>query len=233
MAANVLFDPLNSGITNDDTELRGLPLPPSTLGRLEEAGYFNVADLDGVSVAELAEEVNMSPQEAARLMVIIRCHGEATLSDGNPTSALDLLKEERETAKLVTFVHELDELLGGGVHLKQLTEFAGMPGIGKTQLATQLALNVQIPRAFAGIGGEAVYIDTEGSFMADRAFAMASALIAHLRRKRPPKPRFPRVPSCPTRATTHAPTHPAGSWPSAIRTHCSGRRCPLLRLKGS
>ncbi|KAL5993056.1 hypothetical protein ACLOJK_013976 [Asimina triloba] len=34
----------------------------------------------------------------------------------------------------------------------------GVPGIGKTQLRTQLAINVQIPVKYDGLGGKAVYI---------------------------------------------------------------------------
>lgn len=37
--------------------------------------------------------------------------------------------------------------------------------MGKSQLAMQLAVNVQIPEIFGGNGGEAIYIDTEGGFM--------------------------------------------------------------------
>ena len=33
-----------------------------------------------------------------------------------------------------------------------------MPGVGKTQLGIQLAVNAQIPPAFGGLGGRAVYI---------------------------------------------------------------------------
>ena len=56
-------------------------------------------------------------------------------------------------------------MLGGGVHLGEMIEFCGVPGIGKTQIAMQLCVDVQIPEAFQGVGGEAIYIDTEGSFM--------------------------------------------------------------------
>ena len=40
-----------------------------------------------------------------------------------------------------------------------------MPGIGKSQMCMQLALDVQIPELFGGNGAEAVYIDTEGSLV--------------------------------------------------------------------
>ena len=64
--------------------------------------------------------------------------------------------------------------------LSKLTEFCGAPGIGKTQLAVQLCINVQIPESAGGLGGEAVYIDTEGSFVPERALDMAEAMAAHL-----------------------------------------------------
>ncbi|KAK1305737.1 hypothetical protein QJS10_CPA10g00811 [Acorus calamus] len=41
----------------------------------------------------------------------------------------------------------------------------------------QLAVNVQIPADYGGIGGKAVYIDTEGSFMVERASQIAEACI--------------------------------------------------------
>ena len=55
-----------------------------------------------------------------------------------------------------------------------------MPGIGKTQLAIQLAVDVQIPEAFQGVCGEAIYIDTEGSFMVERALQMGASVMKHL-----------------------------------------------------
>jgi hypothetical protein len=54
--------------------------------------------------------------------------------------------------------------------------------VGKTQLGIQLALNIQIPEIFNGLGGEAVYIDTEGSFMVERVAEMATELSSHLQK---------------------------------------------------
>lgn len=73
-----------------------------------------------------------------------------------------------------------DELLGGGVCVARMTEFCGAPGVGKTQLGMQLCLNVQIPEQCGGVGGDAVYIDTEGSFIVERVCDMAEALEQHL-----------------------------------------------------
>lgn len=58
-----------------------------------------------------------------------------------------------------------------------------MPGVGKTQLSIQLALDVQIPACFPqGINGKCIYIDTEGSFHIERAHTMAEAVSQHLKR---------------------------------------------------
>lgn len=46
----------------------------------------------------------------------------------------------------------------------------------------QLAVNVQIPEAFGGLQGEAVFIDTEGSFIPQRAADIAQAVEDHCRR---------------------------------------------------
>jgi DNA repair protein RadA len=41
----------------------------------------------------------------------------------------------------------------------------------------QLSVNVQLPVVFGGIDGDAVYVDTEGSFAPSRTLQMAECLI--------------------------------------------------------
>ncbi|KAH7692516.1 ATP diphosphatase protein [Dioscorea alata] len=88
-----------------------------------------------------------------------------------------MLSEEQALRHISTGSGDLDSILGGGIHCKEVTEIGGVPGIGKTQLGIQLAINVQIPYDFGGLGGKAIYIDTEGSFMAERAYQIAEASI--------------------------------------------------------
>lgn len=96
-------------------------------------------------------------------------------------SALDLLRKERTQPSIITFCDALDRMLGGGITLGKLTEFCGAPGMGKTQLGMQLAVNCQFPESFGGAEGEAIYIDTEGSFICERARDIATAAVHHLR----------------------------------------------------
>lgn len=60
--------------------------------------------------------------------------------------------------------HFLDMVFGLG----EVVEICGLAGTGKTQICFQLCLNVQIPRAFGGTEGEALFVDTHGDFQYDR-----------------------------------------------------------------
>lgn len=45
--------------------------------------------------------------------------------------------------------------------------------------SVQLAVDVQIPVCFGGLGGEAVFVDTEGGFVVERLVGMARAAVEH------------------------------------------------------
>jgi len=103
-------------------------------------------------------------------------------SVAEPVTMRALLSKVGKTDSIITFCRSVDKLMGGGVPLGAITEFVGAPGVGKTQLAMQLALDAQIPALFSGAEGSAIYIDTEGSFWPQRAFCMAQRLSAHLQK---------------------------------------------------
>lgn len=95
-------------------------------------------------------------------------------------TALELMKQEQAQNGIVTFSAQIDEMLGGGIPVGRITEMCGPPGIGKTQLSIQVAVDVTIPELFGGLGKQAIYIDTEGSFLVERVHTMASALVDHI-----------------------------------------------------
>jgi len=70
----------------------------------------------------------------------------------------------------------LDELLGGGLETQTITEFYGEYGSGKSQTCHQLCVNVQLPPERGGLGGAALYIDTENTFRTERIIQMAQHL---------------------------------------------------------
>jgi DNA repair protein RadA len=78
--------------------------------------------------------------------------------------------------KCSTGSKNLDKLLGGGIETQALTEFIGEFGSGKTQACLMFSIVCQLPPEKGGLGGNAVYIDTEGTFMPERVFQIANAL---------------------------------------------------------
>jgi len=86
----------------------------------------------------------------------------------------DLIWEKRrKIRKLSTGSQNLDDLLGGGIEPGALTELFGEYRTGKTQLAHQLCVNVQLSAEEGGLEGSALYIDTEGTFRPERIIQMA------------------------------------------------------------
>ena len=98
-----------------------------------------------------------------------------------PQSALELLQQEKLRKPISTLSHGIDRMLGGGVPLARVTEFCGIPGSGKTQVAIQLAVSTQLPSNLAnGVEGEVVYFDTEGGLTAERVTEVAEGTARRL-----------------------------------------------------
>ncbi|KAK9207496.1 hypothetical protein WN943_017785 [Citrus x changshan-huyou] len=125
-------------------EVSKLPISATQRGKLISAGYTSLSSICSASSSDI--------------------------SRGTQT-AWDMLQEEQESlARITTSCADLDNILGGGIGCREVTEIGGVPGIGKTQLGIQLAVNVQIPVEFGGL-------DTEGSFMVERALQIAEACV--------------------------------------------------------
>lgn len=104
-------------------------------------------------------------------------------SRGTSSSGSGAAPRSNPTSRhIVTFCRSIDALLGGGVALSELTEVSGAPGAGKTQLAMQVCVDARLPAAYGGVQGEAVYIDSEGSFSPERCLDMAESLVKHVQR---------------------------------------------------
>ncbi|XP_017538016.1 DNA repair protein RAD51 homolog 3 isoform X1 [Pygocentrus nattereri] len=159
----------------------GSPLAPSVKVKLISFGFHTAADLIDLQPPQLCKETGISQEEAVEVLQTLRDDGQRgqQRAAAESLTALDLLHQEQTQGSIVTFCSELDAVLGGGVPVGKTTEICGAPGIGKTQLCIQLAVDVQIPVCFGGLAGKAVYIDTEGSFVVQRVVDMAEALVEH------------------------------------------------------
>ncbi|XP_069694731.1 DNA repair protein RAD51 homolog 3 isoform X2 [Periplaneta americana] len=154
--------------------LTTIPLPGSAQTRLRDYGFIYYEDLCDDKGCNL-EGKNLIRQWGLDEQL-------PSLTSPPPTkSALDIWQEECNAPRIVTFCKALDDNLGGGLAVGELTELCGAPGSGKTQLCLQLCVDVQIPSSFGGLGGEAVFIDTDGGFTPHRLKEVAEACVNHLR----------------------------------------------------
>uniref|UniRef100_A0A3P8UD77 DNA repair protein RAD51 homolog 3 n=1 Tax=Amphiprion percula TaxID=161767 RepID=A0A3P8UD77_AMPPE len=135
-----------------------LCLSSSVKLKLVSASFQFTADLLHLQPAEL--KAGLSQQEALQVLQAAR-----TDAAGGGVTALELLQKEAELKSIVTFCSHLDKALRGGIPVGKTTELCGAPGVGKTQLCLQLAVDVQVPQCFGGVEGHVIYVDTEGGFL--------------------------------------------------------------------
>lgn len=81
--------------------------------------------------------------------------------------------------KVTTSSKNFDELLGGGMETQAIVELYGEFGCGKTQVAHQMAVNVQLPVEMGGLNGSVIIIDTENTFRPERIDQMVKGLPPH------------------------------------------------------
>lgn len=145
-----------------------LDVSPSIIAKLREAGYTSLESLVTVSAQDLSVTLGIPLPTAHRIIGAAR-----DALDIRFKTAKEVKLERMNIGRITTGSKALDQLLGGGVETKTITEFFGEYGTGKTQICHQLAINVQLPQEKGGLGGAAVYIDTEGTFRWERIEAMA------------------------------------------------------------
>lgn len=140
---------------------------PSIAEKLRELGFNTVESLAMATIREL-EQVGISDKKAFEIINAAR--SSVTLSF---IRADELLERRQNVLRLTTGSKKLDELLGDGLETQTITEFYGEYGSGKSQIAHQACVNVQLPPEKGGLGGGALYIDTENTFRPERIVQMA------------------------------------------------------------
>ena len=152
--------------------LKDLPgVGDATLKKLKDAGIVSIRTLAMYPLRTLTDEVGLGTKTAEKLVKA------AQDVEKMGFKSADAIWEKRKLLhKLTTGSHNFDELLRGGIEPGALTELYGEYRTGKTQLAHQLCVNVQLPYEKFGLDGNALYIDSEGTFRPERIIQMASAL---------------------------------------------------------
>ncbi len=143
---------------------------PAIAEKLRSAGYDSVESIAVATPAELNEAAEMGARVAAKVINVAR-----DASKMGYEKAIDVLERRKHIGRISTGGDALDKLIGGGVETQGITEVFGEFGTGKSQIAHQICVNVQLPPEQGGLGGKAVYIDTENTFRPERIEHMARA----------------------------------------------------------
>jgi DNA repair protein RadA len=149
--------------------LQDLPgVGEATLKKLKEAGILSIRTLALYPLNKLMDEAGIGEKTAEKIIKV------AQDIEKMGFKSADKIWEKRKTLnKLTTGSQNLDDLLIGGIEPGAVTEVFGEYRTGKTQLAHQLCVNVQLSYEEGGLEGGALYIDTEGTFRPERIIQMA------------------------------------------------------------
>jgi DNA repair protein RadA len=147
--------------------LEDLAIGSATSKKLRELGFNTIESLAMATAKEL-EQAGISKTKALELICKARSCMPLPFIRGD-----ELMKMRQTVLRLTTGSSMLDELLGGGIESQSITEFYGEYGSGKSQICHQLCVNVQLPPEQGGLGGAALYVDTENTFRTERIFQMA------------------------------------------------------------
>ncbi|MFX1358789.1 MAG: DNA repair and recombination protein RadA [Promethearchaeota archaeon] len=168
---------LGEEIFNDDTQIcveavKKLPgVGDATLKKLIKAGFNSLESIAYTPPSVIQEESGLGDKTTAKLI-------KASMEKLNIgfKSAEDVWEHRKNIARISTGSQELDDLLGGGLETGCVTEFFGEFRTGKTQIGHQLCVNAQLSREKGGLEGNALYIDTEGTFRPERIIQMSEGL---------------------------------------------------------
>ena len=139
-----------------------------TAEKLRDSGYDELMSIATMSAGELAEVADLGESKAQNIITESRKHLDIGFETGK-----ERFDKRQEMKRITTSSDNFDEILGGGIETQAITEVYGEYGSAKTQISHQLALNVQRTNENGGLNREAIYIDTEDTFIPDRIEQMA------------------------------------------------------------
>ncbi|KAJ7632401.1 P-loop containing nucleoside triphosphate hydrolase protein [Roridomyces roridus] len=152
----------------DELQISALPyLTQSQKSVLKRGGLQTAADVVLTPPQELARQCKISPLDAKALI--------NTVCENNSPQLQSLAVVSDQDLVCSTGDNYLDAALGGGLRTGLVWEVFGQSSAGKTQLALQLSLLVQIPPHLGGLSGSACYITVSQNLPTTRLLQIAEA----------------------------------------------------------
>ncbi|KAI9433974.1 P-loop containing nucleoside triphosphate hydrolase protein [Lactarius indigo] len=137
-----------------DTLLSSIPgISPSRQLALKKGGLVTVSDVLFSPAYDVSQRCRLAPQAVQEIFDTI-----SQAIDHPPSLLRDVIHDGSET--ITTGDILLDKMLGGGIRVGMIWELVGEGASGKTQLALQLSLLVQLPVSQGGLNGSACYLTT-------------------------------------------------------------------------
>ncbi|MHC3129190.1 MAG: DNA repair and recombination protein RadA [Candidatus Bathyarchaeota archaeon] len=156
----------------EDNDLKNLPgVGPATANKLKASGFTTVEAIAVIPPKEIAKKTGIGFNT---VLNIVKASREKLGLDF--ITAEELWKKRQNMLRCSTGSNNLNELMGGGIETQAMTELIGEYGVGKTQISLTLCVMVQRPVEQGGLNGNAVYVDTEGTFIPERVFQIAESL---------------------------------------------------------
>jgi len=146
---------------------------PATEKRLNEAGFRSIRDLLVRGPVDVAEVTGMEMDKSAEICNKARMMlEELGIIDKSFVTATSLFSKRRD--RISSGSNSFDDLLGGGLETKAVTEVYGEFWTGKTQLCHTLCVMVQQDTLAGGLDAKALYIDTENTFRPERIVSISA-----------------------------------------------------------
>lgn len=165
-------DKVDKAEEKKEIKIEDLPgVGAATAEKLREAGFNDLISVAVASPAELAEVAGVGEAVARKIINTARNKLDMGFESGE-----EILKRREKIDKIVTGSKALDAIFGGGVESSAITEVYGEYGSGKSSLAHQLAVNVQLPKEKGGLNSMAVWLDTESTFRPERIKQLAEGV---------------------------------------------------------
>jgi DNA repair protein RadA len=167
-----LSDNGNEGIFDIDTLKE---IGPATKTSLKEAGFRSIRDLVIRGPSDIAEATGIAIEKCTLLCNRAREILEDIGVFDKPFITANQIYEKRKSeCRISTGSKNLDELLGGGIETRAITELYGEYGTGKTQICHTLCITVQ-QEENESHKSRALYVDTENTFRPERIASISSA----------------------------------------------------------
>jgi len=145
---------------------------PAIAEKLEDSGYSDMMSIAVSSPRELSDVADIGEATAVKIIQAAR----KTADIGSFETGTALLERRSKVGYITTGSKNFNDLMGGsGFESQSITELFGEFGSGKTQIALQMCVNVQLPKDKGGLDAHVLYIDTENTFRPDRIKQMAEA----------------------------------------------------------